>query len=528
MLTSNYCKNQIRNALKQIYLSGTHGEGRYVKAKLGQPKLVSAITGGGGALFSEFFGLAGASSCLLEAVVPYSKSSCLDWLDRHKQNANNIGFCSEEMAWRLATASRDRALELENDLNRWPDVHGIGCTATIVSHFRRRGDYRVHAAGINAHGQGSIYTHKMVKGARSRQGEDLSCALLAMRAFADSVGVKFNAELGVRTTTTSLDELGGLWKNEIGEISEGTEEIPFCINKSVDPSTTGGSYVLVGSGNDNSKRKVCIPGHALPKNSLIVWCKNKEEESINHALHTAKQGLQMLDCRGDIEKASVGSRTILPTPVFVVIADSDNNKNATNDGTDDGKSDILSNERIHDMAQNMLENVGVMVMRNKTSSSNMQALVSCANAFPNATYVIEYNDDTTLLDDGSPSTIGINGTYIGSVFASETMSSNAPPLPHHHGIMKWDNGITYRGNFCNGLFHGHGSKMYSKGGGYVGSWVMGKREGFGVNLYDGKWGYDKWKGTFVNDKPHGSGMMTKINGTEAIHFEFFNGEPVDL
>ena len=61
---------------------------------------------------------------------------------------------------------------LENDLNRWPDTHGVASTATIVSHYMRRGGYRVHAAAVDARGSGSTYTHSLVKGARDRRGEE--------------------------------------------------------------------------------------------------------------------------------------------------------------------------------------------------------------------------------------------------------------------------------------------------------------------------------------------------------------------
>ena len=49
------------------------------------------------------------------------------------------------MALLLAEAARDRALELTPQLIHWPDCVGVACTATIVSHYTRRGDYRAHA-----------------------------------------------------------------------------------------------------------------------------------------------------------------------------------------------------------------------------------------------------------------------------------------------------------------------------------------------------------------------------------------------
>eukprot|EP00662_Eupelagonemidae_sp_cell21_P007890 gene7890-41540_t len=91
----------------------------------------------------------------------------------------------------------------------------------------------------------------------------------------------------------------------------------------------------------------------------------------------------------------------------------------------------------------------------------------------------QYDGRLSTLDDGSPSTAG----------------------------MKWDNGITYKGVWKDGVYHGHGRKLYSRGGGYEGPWVDGKREGQGISYYDpgvslGKHGILRWEGPFVGDRAH--------------------------
>ena len=48
--------------------------------RVGQPRVVAAITGGGGLFFADLLREPGASSCLLEGVVPYDKHSCLSIL----------------------------------------------------------------------------------------------------------------------------------------------------------------------------------------------------------------------------------------------------------------------------------------------------------------------------------------------------------------------------------------------------------------------------------------------------------------
>ena len=121
------------------------------------------------------------------------------------------------------------------------------------------------------------------------------------------------------------------------------------------------------------------------------------------------------------------------------------------------------------------------------------------------------------LDDGSESTLGQDGTYSGEW-------DSGKKRPHGTGVMRWNNGITYDGAWVDGKFHGKGSKMYSRGGGYDGNWVDGRRQGTGVHIFAGKFGYDRWSGHFEADHPHGIGIMTFPEGTDAV-FEFEMGKP---
>ena len=493
----------INAALKQLYLCGTHGTGRYKRAKLGQPRVVIAVTGGGGQMMSEMlmqvfaryhvpnlihrlFLQPGASSCILEAVVPYSKNSCLDFLARNNQSAEGIGFCSEEMAWRLARSARDRAFELENDLNRWPDAHGVSMTATVVSHYKRKGEYRAHAAGVDARGCGSTYTHTMVKGHRNRRGEDLACALLTARALADSTGKGFDKAHGIR-----LQEEEAM--NEVGEVAEGIEQIPARETRKTDPRTSG-TYILTGR--DNCA--ICAPTGALPKEAIVVWCES--DTNTPEVIKKAKDALVALGRQGD---GKLGPWGIMPAPVFVVTSKEHENN-------------------VHATLRQELENVAVLVMSGD-DSKHCSNFVASARAYSGATFVVDYNEGTHLIDDGSPSTIGVSGSYTGHVVV-DTRSTSSYILPHGRGSFSWENGITYEGSWMNGMYHGFGKKMYSKGGGYIGNWSMGKRVGVGVSLYSGKWGYEQWEGPFVDDKPHGMGVMTTVEGV-AMEFEFAEGEP---
>ena len=197
-------------------------------------------------------------------------------------------------------------------------------------------------------------------------------------------------------------------------------------------------------------------------------------------------------------------------------------------------SSVASADAILAVANTVLENVGVLVFGDACNDGSASGatdaaatampLTRSAFAYPDTTHVIEYSESTQQLDDGSPSTIGVNGTYIGAV-RSQADPDLCLPLPHGHGTMSWENGITYSGSWSHGLFHGHGAKLYSEGGGYVGCWRFGKREGRGVSHFDGKWGNQQWKGTFRNDKANGVGIMTPEGGGAPFAFEFVDGMP---
>ena len=66
----------VRSVVRELFLAGVG------PAKVGQPKVVACVTGGGGPFWSYLLSEPGASSCLLEGVVPYDKHSLLSFLER--------------------------------------------------------------------------------------------------------------------------------------------------------------------------------------------------------------------------------------------------------------------------------------------------------------------------------------------------------------------------------------------------------------------------------------------------------------
>ena len=63
-------------------------------------------------------------------------------------------------------------LALTPELARWPDCVGVACTATIVSHYTRRGAYRIHAAGVSAAEEAAVsLSHTLVSPVVFREGK---------------------------------------------------------------------------------------------------------------------------------------------------------------------------------------------------------------------------------------------------------------------------------------------------------------------------------------------------------------------
>ena len=188
------CSTVASTTVKSLFLQGA---GRRRNGP-GQTRVCAVVTGGGGRLFAHLLGEPGATSFLLEGTIPYDKHAYLGYLGRQNRDLP-AGYCSADSAIALARAARDRAMALTQKIDRWPDCAGVSATATIVSHYPRRGGYRVHAASADADDAAKSYYHEMVKGARERPAEDEAVAHLALRACADVAGVPEAISSALRT-----------------------------------------------------------------------------------------------------------------------------------------------------------------------------------------------------------------------------------------------------------------------------------------------------------------------------------------
>lgn len=550
----------VKTALKQLYLNGTGKK----KDGIGQTRVVAAVTGGGGHLLAYMLSEPGASSCLLEALVPYDKSSLLSLLARHQRSAPR-GFCSEDMAATMAECALDRALELTPDLAQWPDTVGVASTSTVVSHYTRKGDYRVHAAAVDAGGQGSAYTHTFIKGERSRAGEDAACALLTMRALADSARLgcadEF-ASLGVRLEA-AVEGPQAEPVNQVGERAHGIETLPSQVQFDYSGIFEGASnnpVILLPRARHGAPASVIAPA-ALPSGALVVSLGSDVEAVVRAAAAAMKQ----LDRQGDKwtppapvlfnvpqgESSPFLSHDILGAPLPLDNTEHNAGSMLRNWGVlaapPDDTCRLVVGLRLYpaathvvtaqvalslldgspDFAVESIAKGAKFMIASDDADAKLKIVLASLPSFVGESFALlvpdvndQFDGRLYYLNDGSPSTKGVEGHYVGTWDTHKHR-------PHGQGVMKWDNGITYDGEWLDGKYHGFGSKLYSRGGGYKGHWKLGQREGEGINLYGGKWGYDRWEGPFVGDVPHGKGTMYFPGGSDQRVIEFAHGKPLD-
>lgn len=107
---------------------------------------------------------------------------------------------------------------------------------------------------------------------------------------------------------------------------------------------------------------------------------------------------------------------------------------------------------------------------------------------------------------------GDTGYYTGSILVTEGM-------PHGKGIMNYDSGRVYDGDWVSGQWHGKGKLLNPNGDTYVGDFVFDTRHGEGVYKWDNG---DIYVGQFSQDKRHGQGRFSFHNGN-IYEGEFFDG-----
>jgi nicotinic acid mononucleotide adenylyltransferase/nicotinamide mononucleotide (NMN) deamidase PncC len=133
-------------------------------------QLVLVATGGGSAALSQLVGIPGASSVVLEGLVPYARPA-LDGMLGGPQET----YCSARAARRLAMSAWQRACGLGADP---PRAMGAAVTAGLRTRQPKRGPHRVHVA-VQTLAATQVASLQLDKDARSRaEEEDLAATLL--------------------------------------------------------------------------------------------------------------------------------------------------------------------------------------------------------------------------------------------------------------------------------------------------------------------------------------------------------------
>ena len=137
--------------------------------------LVLIIAGGGSMFISNLLTNPGASSTLIEALVPYHADALTRLLGAKPEQ-----WVSSPTARAMARVAYQRARQL---LPKADNLVGLACTASLVSNRPKRGGHRAHLA-LQTAGRTQVQTIELHKGWRSRAEEEtlIADALLAQIA----------------------------------------------------------------------------------------------------------------------------------------------------------------------------------------------------------------------------------------------------------------------------------------------------------------------------------------------------------
>ena len=149
------------------------------------------VTGGGVQLLQWLFSVPGASRCIMDASVPYSRSALQSFLSNGQLDPSFITTsCSvttaEQMARIALKSAAEKYLTETKDFQSLSssEVLGVACTAALVSSTPKKGSHRCHIAVLSSNG-GSTYSLTLNKEiGRSREHEDSICSTLILDSIA--------------------------------------------------------------------------------------------------------------------------------------------------------------------------------------------------------------------------------------------------------------------------------------------------------------------------------------------------------
>jgi nicotinamide mononucleotide (NMN) deamidase PncC len=149
-------------------------------------RLILSLSGGGTRAVSALTEIPGASRTLLEAVVPYSRRSLVQWLGGYPDQ-----YCSAETARRMAMAGFLRSLDLDESDS---PLAGVACTASLATDRPKRGRHRAHVA-IQTTSFTAVRSLVLCKGRRTRSEEEEIVSRMVLNAVAEACGLEPSLEL---------------------------------------------------------------------------------------------------------------------------------------------------------------------------------------------------------------------------------------------------------------------------------------------------------------------------------------------
>lgn len=155
------------------------------------------LSGGGASAASSLLTVPGASSCVTNIQMPYSRDALVELLSKNLVTTSTLpSFCSFSMSTLMAIASYRDAVRLSittkvesSTLLHHNNVFGVSCTAALVSDQPKRGEHRCYVSIANS---SLIITYSLLleKGKRTRVEEDTLCTKLVLHAIGKHIGLQ--------------------------------------------------------------------------------------------------------------------------------------------------------------------------------------------------------------------------------------------------------------------------------------------------------------------------------------------------
>ncbi|MDX1520569.1 MAG: hypothetical protein R3264_02985, partial [Anaerolineae bacterium] len=185
-----------------------------------EPLAVIEFAGAGVQALAWLHGIAGSSRTILEATDRYASQSLIEAIGYEPRR-----FTTPGVAQALALTAYRRAEQLTDS---GVPVIGLGCTATIATDRRKRGDHRCCIATFDNE---RLVTTSLIlsKGSRTRQAEERVVSGLMINALAEASGVEgFSLDLlagdRLKRQAFSVDDVRSLLRSETNWVSLTAED----------------------------------------------------------------------------------------------------------------------------------------------------------------------------------------------------------------------------------------------------------------------------------------------------------------